>query len=141
MEPSTPANSKPARSLTGQSNTKGELVHRSVKANNRLHPSNLRVGTSPSLASVVSNILGTATAILLREEGAVSSAASTGTDTPRSSTASDVGTSVLDVGAKGLVCVAVTAVASVRVERFGVCHGRGGGEDDSWEELHFGCWL
>lgn len=78
-----------------------------------------------------------AAAVLLRKESAVCPAPSAGTNTPRSSNASDVGTTVLDIGAEGLVCVAVAVVAGVSVEGLCVRHGYGGKEGDCGEELHF----
>ena len=86
---------------------------------------------------MVADILTLAAAVLLRKEGAVGPAPSAGTNTPRSSTASDVGTTVLDISAEGLVCVAVAVVAGVSVEGLCVRHGHGGEKGDCEEELHF----
>lgn len=86
---------------------------------------------------MVTNVLTLAAAVLLREEGAVGPAPSAGTNTPRSSTTPDVGTTVLDIGAEGLVCVAVAVVAGVSVEGLCVRHGHGGEKGDCGEGLHF----
>lgn len=116
---------------------KNDSNSHSVEANNRLHPSNLRVGASPSLPSLVSNILRLASAILFREKGAVCLAILSGTDTPSSSTASHVGAAVFDIGTEGLICVTVAAVAGVGVERLRIRHGHGSKKNDGRDELHF----
>lgn len=58
-----------------------------MEAKNRIHPSNVGVGATPALTLVMTNILGSTTAVFASEQGAVGATFLASTNTERSSPA------------------------------------------------------
>lgn len=92
-----------------------------IEAKNRVHPSHVRVGATPGLTLVMTNILRRTAAVLSSEQGTIGAAVLAGTNTKRSSTAVEVGASPLDAGSQALEGVAATSITGVCVERVGGC--------------------
>lgn len=110
-----------------------------IEAKNRVHPANVRVGATPGLTLVMTNILRRTAAVLPSEQGAVGAAFLPSTNTERSSTAVEIGASPLDAGSQTLEGLAATAVAGVGVKRVGGCQRSVAGQENSWKkrlELH-----
>jgi hypothetical protein len=93
----------------------------SSETENRVRPSNLRVGATPGLALVKTNVLRRPAAVFSGEQGVVDTAFLASTNTERSGTALEVGASSFDAGSQALKGVAAAAIAGVCVERVGGC--------------------